>query len=95
MKIVIIAFMLIAVSCISGAALSQSVFTKEFKCGVEGCDITCITKSKGVLQTKAAREVTMTVYPDGIIIYEAELGLGEKDTIVTGDSGVCKIHRHK
>jgi len=37
----------------------------------------------------------MAVYPDGIIIYEAELGLGEKDAIVTGDGGVCKIHQHK
>jgi len=95
MKSVVVAFLLIALSCISGNAMSQSGFTKEFKCGVEGCDITCITKSKGVLQTKAARKITMSVHPDGVIIYEAELGLGEKDTIVTGDSGVCKIHRHK
>lgn len=95
MKLAVMSLIFIAMAGSSGYAYSQSGLTKDFKCGVEGCDITCITKSKGVLQTKAAREITMTVYPDGIIIYEAELGLGEKDTIVTGDSGVCKIHRHK
>ncbi|MEN8256266.1 MAG: hypothetical protein ABFS09_00200 [Thermodesulfobacteriota bacterium] len=91
MKAKTIIFTLSALLTTSTSVFGKAEYVKQYQCPIEGCSITCITKSEGTLQIKEAKRLTMYIYPSGTTVYEAKISFGEKKTIVTGESGVCKI----
>lgn len=94
-KSIVIFIVLFSLTIFSSHAFCQTGVTKKFECNMEGCNISCITKSKGIVQINGARTIKMSSYPNGLTIFEAEIELGKKETITTGDSGVCKIEHRK
>jgi hypothetical protein len=75
----------------SSNVFGKAEYVRQYQCPMGGCTITCITRSEGILEIREAREIKMTIYPSGTTVFEAQIGISERKSIVTGENGVCRI----